>query len=229
MKKPLLIVLTLAMLFSLCACGSGESNAPEIKPEEAIIGKWDYALTFSDFHFVFNSDGNVKHWSNNNESKYDKYTIDGDKIIIDNLADEWDIRYKIENGMFEVYLIEEDGDISTFSKDESYDPEAITTLELTEEMVDEIEEKINDSKFKLVVLTYETMAFKGDKDLTFTDLDITNQKKTSQYEYTAFGVIYAKDNYGEKYRQNVNITFTVEEDQEEESGYSIKWVLEFVE
>ena len=52
--------------------------------------------------------------------------------------------------------------------------------------------------------------------------------RTSQF-FILYILIYAKDNYGEKYRQNVNITFTVEEDQEEESGYSIKWVLEFVE
>lgn len=228
MKKFILLVLSLAMLFSLCACGSSTPNeSADISPEKAIVGKWCYNTGITTWNFIFNEDGSCSYWSGNKESTQTTYIIENDKIHIADL-DNWDFSYTITEGKFELLVTQESGNIWRFTKDNTYDPSAITTLELTDEMIDEIEAKINDKDFIILYLATQQLTFKSDEDLTFTDLEIASQKKTSQYTYTVFGTIYAKDNYNKKYRQNVNIVFTAVEDNKEDTGYSIKWNSEFV-
>lgn len=234
MKKILSLLLAFAVCVSLCACGGSEaqidsdesSPADDLTPEEAIVGKWYYNTGITVWNFVFNEDGSCRYWSGNKESNHSTYSLRDNVLTIEGL--DWELAYALSDGEFEWYLTHEDGDKWYFTKDDSYDPNAITSLELTSAMVDEIEAEIESEDFETLILFYEQLTFESDKDFTFTDLEISNHKKTSQYEYTAFGTIYAEDNYGDLYKQNVDIVFTAEEDSEEDSGYSIKWDIEFV-
>lgn len=207
---------------------SNEASTSEIVEKAAISGKWDYNTGFTVWHFIFDRDNSCRYWSGNRESNNTTYVLNNGNLVIDGL--DWEFQYQIlENGTLELCHIQEDGDKWHFTKDTAYAPNAMTTLELTSEMVDEIENKIEDDDFETLVLFYEQMTAGKELDVTFTGMDIKNHKKTSQHTYTAFGTVYAEDNYGKKYYQNIDIVFTAEEDAEEATGYSIKWDVEFVD
>lgn len=109
------------------------------------------------------------------------------------------------------------------------DTSETVTLVLTDNMVNEIKSRIESSTFHLIVLYYEQLLIGNDLDLEFTDLEIANHKQTDLYTYKAYGTLYATDNYNREYYQNIDIVFTAEKDDEEDSGYSIDWDVEFVD
>ena len=116
---------------------------------------------------------------------------------------------------------------NTPAEDVSSDP---VFVELNSDICKKIEAKINEDVgtgkniFLLAVtLTYE------ETGLTFTDVKITKKKQEDRYTYIAYGVIYAKDNYDEKYKQNINLVYTAVKSEEEECGYEIMWDLIFVD
>ena len=99
-------------------------------------------------------------------------------------------------------------------------------LELTDEMLKEIKAKINDEHYELMTLTVIKLVYKLE-DYNYTDFVITNKKQTDDYTYKVYAKLYYEDNYGGSYYDTMNVVYTVEEDAEEEKGYSIKTDYEF--
>ena len=221
MKKKLVFLplVTLICIF-LFACGGLSSK---VTAEEEIIGKWTYYTGFTTWNFIFDEDMTCSYWSGANEPTNTTYEMGNGKLIIADL--DWNFYYEIVNEELELST-HDDGSRSEwkFTKDSTYDPADITTLALTEDMLDEIEEKYTSSSFSETLLFYMSTIY---KDLEFTDWEITKSQKKDPYTYVVYGKLYAKDNYGDNYKQNSNIIFTVVEDTEGENGYSIKWDVEF--
>lgn len=226
MKKFISMLLVGIMCISLCACG-GESS-PKLTAEEEIIGKWVYDTGITTWNFVFNEDMTCSYWAGAREPENSTYKMENGELVIEDL--DWKLYYELsdEEMRFWQDTTHDDGSRSEweFTKDTTYNSSDITTLALTEEMLDEIEEEYTDSDFSLMLLAYLTLSY---EDFEFTDWEFTDSEKTDPYTYVVYGVVYAEDNYGEKYYQNTDVIFTAVEDTEEASGYKIKWDVEFVE
>lgn len=224
MRKIISIILMLAICLSLAACSVGSDS--KLTAEEAIIGKWIYNTGFTTWNFVFNTDMTCSYWSGAREPNLSKYKMENGEIVIEGL--DWKLYYELLDGKMKFWqdTPHDDGSRSTweFTKDTTYNPSDITSLALTDIMVDEIEEKYTASSFTAVLLAYLTLNY---KELEFTDWEVTKAKKADPYTYVVYGVLYAKDNYGQKYRQNANVIFTAVNDTTE-SGYSIKWNVELI-
>lgn len=231
MKKIIALVLVMLMCLSFAACG-GESlskeESPKLTAESEIIGKWQYYTGFTTWNFIFNEDMTCSYWSGVNEPDYSTYKMDNGELFIEGL--DWQLYYELSDGVMRFWQdsLHSDGSRSTweFSKDTTYDPSDVTGIILTEQMIDEIEQEYTSSTFPDVLLAIMTLRY---ENLEFTDWEMTNAKKIDQYTFVLYGVLYAKDNYGQYYKQNSNVIFTAVEDAEKESGYSIDWDVEFVD
>lgn len=206
-----------------CGCGSNEKKA-----QEEIVGKWVYHTGFTTWNFVFNEDMTCTYWAGTREPRDSTYKMENGKLTIEDL--DWDLYYELSKGNIRFWqdTQHDDGSRSQweFIKDNTYNPSDSKNLALTENMVEEIEAEYKGAHFSTILLTYLSMKY---DNLDFTDWKVTNAEKTDPYTYVVYGVVYAENNYGEKYYQNTNITFTVGEDAEESKGYSIDWDIEFVE
>lgn len=224
MKKKLVFLLTTLMCVFLFACDESSSKKTA---EEEIIGKWIYYTGFTTWNFVFNEDMTCSYWSGASEPKNTTYEMKNGELTIAGL--DWNFYYEILNEELKFWqdTTHSDGSKSEwkFTKDITYNPADITTLVLTKDMLDEIEEEYTSSSFSTILLFYMNQRY---KNFEFTDWKITKSKKKDPYTYVVYCVLYAKDNYGDKYYQNSNIIFTAVEDDKEKSGYCIQWDIELV-
>lgn len=219
MKKIIYSLLFFILVISsICGCGS-------IKAEKEIIGKWTYNTGLATWNFVFNEDGTCSHWSGTNEPDNSTYSM-GDGILKVDDLEGWNFYYTIENNEFNFYHDMEEYNDWKFKKDYTYNPDTPKSLALTEDMIEEIEDKIESDEFETVILISQGAKF---KDYTFTSVEFKNHKKTDPYTYKLYGVLYAEDNYGDKYRQNFDVTFIAVNDSSTKTGYSIDWTLQLVD
>lgn len=229
-RKITILLLTILSLF-LFACGKESKEANQkITVEEAIIGKWEYHTGFTTWNFIFNEDMTCSYWSGVSEPEESTYTMENESLIVEGL--EWDFYYKLENEELRFWneTLHDDGSRSEweFTKDTTYNPEEQpSTLFLTDDMLDEIEEKYTSSSMLLQLQILLNASY--DEDFEVVDWEVGNAKKTDPYTFVVYGKLYIEDNYGEKYYQNTNITYTAVEDSEEESGYSIERDVDFVD
>lgn len=97
-----------------------------------------------------------------------------------------------------------------------------TKLKLTDEMLDEISDKIKGADYEFPVFTIMKIKSKlGDK-YNYSDYEITNKKQTDDYTYTVYIKFYYEDNYGNGYTDTMDAIFTAVEDTTTQKGYSIE-------
>ena len=99
-------------------------------------------------------------------------------------------------------------------------------LELTNEMLNEIKEDINDEDYELLTLTVLKLCYPLE-DYNYTKFEVTNKKQTDDYTYKVYAKIHYEDNYGGKYYDTMDVVYTAEEDTDETKGYSIRTNYEF--
>lgn len=95
-------------------------------------------------------------------------------------------------------------------------------LELTKDMIAEIEEKISGSTFPLMICAYFAVAYPLD-DYTYTDFEVTSSKKFDDYTYRVYGKLYIKDNYGKTSYVKAYAVYKAVQSNEASTGYEIKW------
>ena len=221
MKKKLGVLLVTIICVFLSACGGATA-------EEEIIGRWTYNTGITTWNFVFNEDMTCSYWAGAKEPQNSTYKMESGELTIDN--SDWEFYYEIKGKelQFRYEAMYDDGTkkIWRFVKDTTYNPKDITSLALTKSMLAEIEEEATSASFYQKLLLFMNLQY---EDLEFTEWKITDMKKTDPYTYVVYGVLYARNNYGEKYYQNSNVIFTMVEDAEKENGYSIKWEIKLVE
>lgn len=226
MKRISSFFLSAIICLSLCACGS-VGKGPN--PTEEIVGEWLWDTGFVTWHFIFDADGTCHYWNGNKEIKYSNYTIGDDKhICIDNL--DWDFYYEIDENTFALYYDRGKNRNVKFVKNQDYVPSDLIFVELDKDICKEIKAKIEEDveTDKDIFLLGVTLASR-ETGLTFTDISITKKQKEDPYTYIAYGVIYAEDNYGKRYKQNINIVYNAVKNEEEACGYELSWNLKFVD
>lgn len=222
MKRVGALFLAVIMAVSLCACGEKELN-----PSDEIVGEWLWDTGIVTWHFIFNEDGTCHYYNANRPIKYSTYRItDDNDINVSGLN--WDLYYEIKENTFTLYCADK-GRIVRFVKNSDYIPQSLAFVELDENICEEIEKEIeedietdNYAFLVAVTLTHRELG------LTFTDIRITKKQKQDPYTYIAYGIIYAEDNYGRQYKQDINIVYTAEKSEEEECGYELNYNLIFV-
>lgn len=130
MKKFLTLILTLTMVFSLCACGSKEpaeeqsqvnvessDTAEVVEPvvaDEEIVGMWEDSEGCT---FEFTEDNGLK-WSNGMgdiwfaEAEYNPWTIEGNILSLETYGEQYKWEIQIENEQITLKFINEGLDYS---------------------------------------------------------------------------------------------------------------------
>lgn len=97
-----------------------------------------------------------------------------------------------------------------------------TKLKLTDEMIDEIKENLeNSNTLSMGYIAFKINSHLGE-DYQRVKHRITNKKQTDEYTYTAYVKFYYKDNYGNEKSDTLDIIFSAVEDLTNEKGYSIE-------
>lgn len=95
------------------------------------------------------------------------------------------------------------------------------SLELTEEMIEDIIDKIenHNSLERMVKVHIELGGYKTDDGYSPNEIEVevTNHKQTDKYTYTAYIIINYKDNYNRQYSQATTIEYTVSNEKDETS------------
>ena len=90
MKKLLILVVSLIVIFALTACGSGEQN-------EELVGDWAWDVTTTWF-YTFNADGTVVQWPNNEF----EWETRGDELLITMGSSTQRWTWEIENNLLTI-------------------------------------------------------------------------------------------------------------------------------
>lgn len=99
--------------------------------------------------------------------------------------------------------------------------EQVETLELTAEMIEELEETIEkDSYEEGIWFTYAMTESTNDYEIT--SFELTNHKKTDKYTYTVYGKLYYKDNYNNRMYDKIELKYQAVKNENEEKGYELK-------
>lgn len=99
--------------------------------------------------------------------------------------------------------------------------EQVDTLELTAEMIEELEERIEKWNYEIGIALYIAATTTSTDDYSITDFEMTNHKKTDKYTYTVYGKLYYKDNYNNSMYDKIELKYKAVKDESEEKGYRL--------
>jgi len=93
-------------------------------------------------------------------------------------------------------------------------------LELTEDMIEEIEERISGEYYSQMICIIFLKQYPLD-DYNYTDFEVKNSKKQDKYTYHVYGKLRVENNYSESTYIKAYLVYKATESDETDTGYKV--------